>query len=154
MGPNETQKLLHSKGNHKQNAKTSHRLGENICKWCDRQEISLQKFTNSSCSLTSKQTTQSKNKQKGLPWWCSGWESACQCRGHGFEPWSGEIPHAIEQLGPWATTTEPARLEPVRRNKRGHDSERPAHRDEEWPHLPQLEKALAQKRRPNTAKNK
>ena len=38
--------------------------------------------------------------------------------------------------------------------KRGRDSERPTHRDEEWPRLPQLEKALAQKRRPNTAKNK
>ena len=71
----------------------------------------------------------------GLPWWRSGWESACQCRGHGFKPWSGKIPHAAEQLGPWATTTEPARLEPVLRNKRGHDSERPAHRDEEWPPL-------------------
>ena len=38
----------------------------------------------------------------------------------------------------WArepTPTEPARLEPVLRNKRGHDSERPAHRDEEWPPL-------------------
>ena len=31
--------------------------------------------------------------------------------------------------------TEPARLEPVLRNKRGRDSERPAHRDEEWPPL-------------------
>ena len=31
---------------------------------------------------------------------------------------------------------------------------RPAHRDEEWPRLLQLEKALAQKQRPNTAKNK
>ena len=40
------------------------------------------------------------------------------------------------------------------RNKRGRDSERPAHRDEEWPRLLQLEKALAQKRRLNTAKNK
>ena len=37
--------------------------------------------------------------------------------------------------GPWATTTEPARLEPVLRNKRGRDSERPARRDEEWPPL-------------------
>ena len=27
----------------------------------------------------------------------------------------------------------PAHLEPVLRNKRGRDSERPAHRDEEWP---------------------
>ena len=71
----------------------------------------------------------------GLPWWRSGWESACQCRGHGFEPWSGKIPYAAEQLGPWATTTEPAHLEPVLRNKRGRDSERPTHRDEEWPPL-------------------
>ena len=71
----------------------------------------------------------------GLPWWRSGWESVCQCRGHGFEPWSGKIPHAAEQLGLWATTTEPARLEPVLRNKRGRDSERPAHRDEERPPL-------------------
>ena len=71
----------------------------------------------------------------GLPQWHSGWESACQCKGHRFEPWSGKIPHAAEQLGPWATTTEPARLEPVLRNKRGRDSERPAHREEEWPPL-------------------
>ena len=68
----------------------------------------------------------------GLPWWRGGWESACQCRGHGFESWSGKISHATEQLGPWATITEPARLEPVLRNKRGRDVERPAHRDEEW----------------------
>ena len=68
----------------------------------------------------------------GLPWWRSGWESACQCRGHRFMPWSRNIPHAAEQLGPWATTTEPARLEPVLRNKRGRDSERPTHHDEEW----------------------
>ena len=74
-------------------------------------------------------------KHRGLPWWRSGWESACQCRGHGFESWSGKIPHAAEQLGPWATITEPARLEPVLPNKRDHDSERPAHRDEEWPPL-------------------
>ena len=74
-------------------------------------------------------------KKLGLPWWRSGWESACQCRGHGFEPWSGKIPHAAEQLSPCATTAEPARLEPVLRNKRGRDNERPAHRDEEWPPL-------------------
>ena len=73
-----------------------------------------------------------KIKTVGLPWWCSGWESACQCRGHGFEPWSWKIPHATEQLGPCTTTTEPAHLEPVLRNKRGRDSERPAHWDEEW----------------------
>ena len=27
---------------------------------------------------------------------------------HRFEPWSGKIPHAAEQLRPCATTTEPA----------------------------------------------
>ena len=31
---------------------------------------------------------------------------ACQCREHGFEPWSGKIPHAPEQLSPRATTDE------------------------------------------------
>ena len=50
--------------------------------------------------------------------------------------------------------TEPAHLEPVLRNNRGRDSERPAHHDEEWPPLATLEKAHAQKRRPNTAINK
>ena len=74
-------------------------------------------------------------KNIGLPWWHSGWESACQCRGHGFEPWSGKIPHAAEQLGPWATITEPVRLEPVLHNKGGRDTERTMHRDEEWPPL-------------------
>ena len=32
MGPTQTQKLLHRKGNNKQNEKTTHRLGESICK--------------------------------------------------------------------------------------------------------------------------
>ena len=40
-----------------------------------------------------------KIKAQGLPWWRSGWESACQCRGHGFEPRSGKIPRAVERLG-------------------------------------------------------
>ena len=38
MGPNETSKLLHSKGNHKQ--KTALRMGENICKWINTGLIS------------------------------------------------------------------------------------------------------------------
>ena len=33
---------MHSKGNHKQNEKTTHRMGENICKWSDQQGINLQ----------------------------------------------------------------------------------------------------------------
>ena len=91
----------------------------------------------------------SKIYMEGLPWWRSDRESACQCTGHGFEPWSGKIPHAVEQLGLWATITEPVHLEPVLHNKRG-----PRTAMKSGPHLPQLEKALAQKRRPNTAINK
>ena len=42
MGPNQTNKLLHSKGNHKQNEKTTYRLGENNCKRCDQQRFDFQ----------------------------------------------------------------------------------------------------------------
>ena len=35
-------------------------------------------------------------------------KSACQCRRHGFDPWSGKIPHAIRHLSPCTTTAEPA----------------------------------------------
>ena len=72
---------------------------------------------------------------RGLPWWCSGWGSACRCGGRGFGPWSGRILHAVERLGLWATVAGPARLEPVLRNRRGRNSERSACRDEEWPLL-------------------
>ena len=30
--------------------------------------------------------------KEGLPCWASGEDSACHCRGHGFDPWSGKIP--------------------------------------------------------------
>ena len=39
------------------------------------------------------------------------------------------------------------------RNKRGHDSERPAHRDEEWPPLAATRESPTEKRRPNIAIN-
>ena len=41
----------------------------------------------------------------GLLWWLSGKESICQCRRHWFDPWSGRIPHATEQLS-WGTAIE------------------------------------------------
>ena len=34
-------------------------------------------------------------------------ESTCQCRGHGLNPRSRKIPHAMGQLSPSTTTTEP-----------------------------------------------
>ena len=42
MGPNETEKLLHSKENYKQGEKTALRLGENVCKWFDQQGVDIQ----------------------------------------------------------------------------------------------------------------
>ena len=42
MRPNETSKLLHSKGNYKQDEKTTLRMGENICKQINGQRINLQ----------------------------------------------------------------------------------------------------------------
>ena len=44
---------------------------------------------------------------KGLPWWLSGKEAVCQCRGHRFHPWSGNTPHAKEHLRPFIPTIEP-----------------------------------------------
>ena len=42
MGPNQIYKLLHSKGNYKQNEKAICRLGENICKRWNRQGLNFQ----------------------------------------------------------------------------------------------------------------
>ena len=33
-------------------------------------------------------------------------------QGHGFKPWSEKIPHAVEQLSPCTTTTEPVLYSP------------------------------------------
>lgn len=39
-----------------------------------------------------------KNLLRGHPCWSSGLESALQCWGYWFHPWSGKIPHASGQL--------------------------------------------------------
>ena len=74
----------------------------------------------------------------GLPWWLSGKESACQCRRHRFDPWSGRIPHASEQLivchNYWACALEP--MVP----KRSQCNEKPTHVAREYPYSLQLEK--------------
>ena len=45
-------------------------------------------------------------KNRGLPWWLSGTESACQCRRQWLGPWSGKIPRALGQLSPCIATLE------------------------------------------------
>ena len=54
----------------------------------------------------------SKRDWFGLPWWLSGKEFSCQCRRYGFDPQSGEIPHASKQLSLCATTIEPVLRSP------------------------------------------
>ena len=65
MGTNETSKLLHNKGKHKEDEKTTLRMGENICKWSNWQGINLQNLQAAHAAQYQKnQTTQSKNGQK------------------------------------------------------------------------------------------
>ena len=98
----------------------------------------------------------------GLSWWCSGWDSACQCREHGFSPWSEKIPHATEQLSPWATTTKPVccnswspcALKPVLCNRDATTMRSPDTATQSSPRSSQLEKAHMQQQRPSRAKNK
>ena len=104
--------------------------------------------------------------QGGLPWWHGGWESACQCRGHAFEPWSGRIPHAAEQLSTCTTAAEPALWSPRATTTEAHTPRARAPQREATamrspctamrrvPRLPQLERAHAQQQGPNSAKNK
>ena len=54
MGPNEAYKLLYSKGNYKQNEKIPYGLGENICKWCDQQELNFQNIQTALIQLNTK----------------------------------------------------------------------------------------------------
>ena len=62
MGLNQTYKLLHSKGNHKQTEKT-YRLRENICKWCDQHGFNFQDIETAHTTQQLK-TTQMESEQK------------------------------------------------------------------------------------------
>ena len=61
----------------------------------------------------------------GLPWWCCGQESTCQCSRHGFGPGSGKIPHATEQLSWRAATTEPVLQSPGAATTEAHGLQSP-----------------------------
>ena len=47
-----------------------------------------------------------KKEHMGLPGWFRGQESACQCRGPGFDPRSGKIPRAVQELSLGARSTQ------------------------------------------------
>ena len=59
-------------------------------------------------------------------------ESDLQCSRYGLDPWFGKIPHAGERLSPRAPTTE-ARARPILCNKRSHNNEKHAPRNQRKP---------------------
>ena len=64
MGPNQTDKLLHSKGNQKENKKTTYRMEKIVSNDATDKGLSL-KYTNNLYNSTAKKpTTQWKNGQK------------------------------------------------------------------------------------------
>ena len=77
-------------------------LGRRMDAQCKKLEVFNKKLENIKNNQTEMKNTvtEIKNTRRGLPWWRSGWEPACQCKRHGFEPWFGKIPHAAEQLSP------------------------------------------------------
>ena len=68
--------------------------------------IPLTVSKNQSYLVTANQKSVQKWKM-GLAWGYSAWESACPCRGQGFDPRSGKIPQAAGQLSQGSPTTEP-----------------------------------------------
>ena len=88
----------------------------------------------------------------GLPWWLRGKESACQHRRHGFDPWSGKIPHACITMrvchNYWVWALEPGSCnyrslhvpEPVLHSKRSHRHGKPAHQQRPTHHSKKIRK--------------
>jgi len=63
MGSHQTEKLLHSKGNQKENKKTTYRMAENSFKWCNRQGLNLQNIQ--ATYTTQQQKSQQPNRKMG-----------------------------------------------------------------------------------------
>ena len=92
--------------------------------------------------------------------------STCQNKGHGFDPWSGKIPHAIRQLSPCPMTPESVFKSPWATTTAAHvpgayavQQEKPPQWEThvaqlENPHSPQPENAWAQQQRPSAARDK
>ena len=103
-----------------------------------------------------------KNEIKGLLWWLSGKEPTCQCRRCRFNPWSRKTSHAVKQLSPWATSTEPmccsywspCILEPMLHPREATAVKSPSTATREQSHSQQLEKSLCSNEDPAQPKIK
>ena len=153
MGPNQTYKLLHSKENHKQYENLTYGLGENICKLCDQQGINFQ-------NIQTAHTTQQQQKQlnqemgrRGFPGGAVVENLPANAGDTGSSPGLGRshIPQSnwareaqLLSLRVWSLCSATREAAIVRG---------PCTAMKSGPRLPQLEKALTQKRRPNTAIN-
>ena len=84
-----------------------------------------------------------KISQAGLPRWFNSKNSACQCRRHGFDPWSRKTPHALEQLSPSATTTEPMLQSPCSATREATGMRSLLTAMKSSPHLPNWRKGPA-----------
>ena len=90
-----------------------------------------------------------------LPWWSSGWESACQCRGHRFNSCQGRF-HMLQ--GNWVLKPQLWKL--LHPRPHAFQQEKPLQWEawrqqiESIPHPQQLKKAHAQQQKCSAAKNK
>ena len=135
----------------------------------DRGKVFVLKATVKGLTLTKAKLVefivQTKNYKIGLPWWLSGKASACQCRRHRLDLWSGENPtcHGVtkpvgrsyracalelESQNYWS----PRALEPLPCDGRSRHSGQPALQPDGNPAERSWRKALSQ-RRPRTAKH-
>ena len=107
--------------------------------WYESKKKKKKRETNSKplvCKISSEK------KMLDLTWWSSSKESACQCRGHRFHPWSRKIGRAAKPSchSHWGLHT----LEPVLCNERSHHDGQPE--------LHKLERACEQQQTPSAAK--
>ena len=88
---------------------------------------------------------------RGLPWWPSGWESAYQWGGQGFDPWPRNLDPTCHRAISHVTTIE-AELSRARDLQQEATAARnPCTTTRERPHSLQLKKAQVQRRTPSTA---
>ena len=77
MGHTQTQKLCTTKETINKTKKTTHKLGENIWKWCDQQKIRFQNFPTASLSCIGEgngnplQCSCLENPRVGVAWWAA-----------------------------------------------------------------------------------